>query len=369
MAQQIKLIREELYRKIWEQPTVKVAAEFRISDVGLAKICRKMDVPKPPLGYWRRIETGAKIAPTPLPPADEKTTRFVFLSVSDESDRVSAEVQAKIDFEDKPENQIKIAKHLSDAHPLVKKAQQFYERHTDIELTEPFAAPSGKCYPNISVSPAQITRALLIADAVFKAAEKRGYQVIVSADHWGEETRITKEGEEVRFALCESVRRIKRELTAEEKKKPPYLLNIEDEYQSEGKLTIKINQRWSSYQKWGDRKNEPLENRLNDVLAGIIAMLESLVDEKRKKEEAERQRQEAIRRREEEKQRREQLETHVERWRKSQDMTDYLNAYEIRLIEERGAIIPNTPEAEWLAWARNYAASLDPLNEIFSADE
>ena len=64
MAKQIRLTREELYEKVWAQPTTKVAAEFGMSDVGLAKICRKMDVPKPPLGFWRKIETD-RTTPTP----------------------------------------------------------------------------------------------------------------------------------------------------------------------------------------------------------------------------------------------------------------------------------------------------------------
>jgi len=79
MTQQIKLTREGLYRKIWEKPTIKVDAEFGISDVGLGKICRKMDVPEPPLGYWRKIETGAKIEPPLLPKATNETTEFVLL--------------------------------------------------------------------------------------------------------------------------------------------------------------------------------------------------------------------------------------------------------------------------------------------------
>lgn len=59
MAKQVKLFGEELYEKVWAQPTIKVAAEFGISDIRPAKICRKMNIPKPPLVYRRRIETGA----------------------------------------------------------------------------------------------------------------------------------------------------------------------------------------------------------------------------------------------------------------------------------------------------------------------
>lgn len=367
MAQQIKLTREELYRRVWEKPTTKLAAEFGISDVGLAKICRKMDVPKPPLGYWRRIETGETIKPTPLPKATSETKEFVYLNVpvSDGSNKVDPEIQAMIDHEDLPENQIKIAEDFEDAHPVVKKTKQFYDE-TNIEQLVPISPPKGKGYLNISVSRSQSRRALLIMDAIFKAGEKLGYIVDVEADHWGEETRIVKEGEEVRISLYEKTYQVKRELTPEEKKKPPYLLNIPTEYQADGKLTVKINVKWSHYQKWSDRKNEPLETRLNDVVASIIALLETLVAEKGKRQEEERQRQEALRRREEERHRRETLEADASEWRNSQDIKAYLDAYETRLMMVKGGIYPDSSEARWLSWARDYAARLDPLNKIFS---
>lgn len=370
MARQIKLTREELYRKIWEKPTVKVAAEFGISDVGLAKICRKMDVPKPPLGYWRRIETGAKIQPTSLPKATNETKEFVHLYVpaEDGSDKVSPEIQAMIDREELLENQIVIADDLDDSHPLIQKTKQFYDK-ADADSQELISPPREKGYLNVSVSPVQAHRALLIMDAILKASEKRGYNVTVSSGHQGEETRIVKEGEEVRVSLYEHIRKVKQELTPEEKKKPPYLLSIPDKYQSDGKLTVKINVRWSSYQKWSDRKNEPLENRLNDIVAAIVALLESLVYEKRRREEEERHRQEVIRQREEEKRKREQLEADVYQWRKSENIRDYLDAYETKLIKEKGRIISGSSEAEWLKWAREYASNLNPLNKLFSNNE
>ncbi len=104
---------------------------------------------------------------------------------------------------------------------------------------------------------------------------------------------------------------------------------------------------------------------MNDGVAAIAAQLESLVFEKRKKEEEERRRQEIVRHREEEKQKREKLEADAHQWRKSENLRDYLNAYEAKLIKERGEIIPGSTEAEWLKWARKYAANLDSLNKIF----
>lgn len=39
--------REELYAEVWEKPLVKVAPKYGISDVALAKVCRKLQIPLP----------------------------------------------------------------------------------------------------------------------------------------------------------------------------------------------------------------------------------------------------------------------------------------------------------------------------------
>ena len=51
-----------------------------MSDVGLAKICRKHDIPVPPVGYWRRKETGYKVARPPLhPPKNGPETLDIYV--------------------------------------------------------------------------------------------------------------------------------------------------------------------------------------------------------------------------------------------------------------------------------------------------
>src|SRR5271156_3975811 len=62
----IRLTRAELYEKVWSTPMRTLAEEFNLSDVGLAKICRKHDIPLPPVGYWRQKETGRELTPPPL---------------------------------------------------------------------------------------------------------------------------------------------------------------------------------------------------------------------------------------------------------------------------------------------------------------
>ncbi len=48
------LLREELYERVWTTPMRKLAQEFKYSDGGLAKLCRRHHTPIPGLGYWRK---------------------------------------------------------------------------------------------------------------------------------------------------------------------------------------------------------------------------------------------------------------------------------------------------------------------------
>lgn len=52
------LSREELFAMVWERPTSDIASDLGISDVAVGKLCEKLQVPKPPRGYWARVEAG-----------------------------------------------------------------------------------------------------------------------------------------------------------------------------------------------------------------------------------------------------------------------------------------------------------------------
>ena len=53
-----KLTREELYEKIWSMPATQLAAELDITEAALARRCKKLNVPKPRLGYWAKAAAG-----------------------------------------------------------------------------------------------------------------------------------------------------------------------------------------------------------------------------------------------------------------------------------------------------------------------
>jgi hypothetical protein len=59
--------RVDLYRSVWTAPVSEIALRLGISDVGLAKACRRAAIPLPPRGYWARAASGQHIAQTLLP--------------------------------------------------------------------------------------------------------------------------------------------------------------------------------------------------------------------------------------------------------------------------------------------------------------
>lgn len=53
-----ELSREELFALVWEKPTRDVAKALGVSDVAISKLCTRLQVPKPPRGYWARVQSG-----------------------------------------------------------------------------------------------------------------------------------------------------------------------------------------------------------------------------------------------------------------------------------------------------------------------
>jgi hypothetical protein len=58
--------REDLYRLVWTSPVSEIAARLGVSDVALAKLCRRAAIPIPGRGHWQRAEAGQLTEPAAL---------------------------------------------------------------------------------------------------------------------------------------------------------------------------------------------------------------------------------------------------------------------------------------------------------------
>ena len=68
----ISISRHQMYEKVWTTPIAQLSKEYCISDVGLAKICRKYNIPRPYRGYCAKKSAGMLVDKTPLPQKNRK---------------------------------------------------------------------------------------------------------------------------------------------------------------------------------------------------------------------------------------------------------------------------------------------------------
>ena len=71
------LKREDLHKLVWTAPVSEIASRMGISDVGLAKACRRADIPLPGRGYWAKVSAGGNVGVDPLPPAPSGLPEFI----------------------------------------------------------------------------------------------------------------------------------------------------------------------------------------------------------------------------------------------------------------------------------------------------
>jgi hypothetical protein len=70
--------REKLYKEVWEAPMTAVCKRYGVSDVALAKVCRKLNVPRPPVGYWAKKEAGKAPQQPELPAFDNPPKLYIY---------------------------------------------------------------------------------------------------------------------------------------------------------------------------------------------------------------------------------------------------------------------------------------------------
>ena len=372
----IQLSRDELYEQVWNEPITKLAKRYGLSDVGLAKTCKRHKIPIPGRGYWAKKASGKATIQAELPPLPDGENYFLSTITFQTRPHVemeqTEEINAQIVFEKKAENLITVSSSLESPHPLVTR--------TSKSLQSAKADERGVCKPktkgclDIRVAPDSFDRALRIMDALVKAIEKRGFKLCQNSKIDGG-VSVGVNGEMLSFILDERVMRNDHLLNEEEKKKIAkdrwYLHSLPKyDYVPTGKLSLRIEGWYDSRSTWGDAKIQRVENCLNDFLAGLVrtAAEKKATREKREQEERERQeeqccREERARLRKEEQARVVALENDTENWHKSQRIRAYMGAVRGDAIEKHGAVVPGSELDEWLAWAALQADRLDPLVE------
>ncbi|GKS56555.1 hypothetical protein YTPLAS18_00820 [Nitrospira sp.] len=345
-SKETKVSRQTLYEQVWATPMSKLAKQYEVSDVALAKQCRKHDIPYPGMGYWRRKETGKPVKQVPLPPTLDPnkqmiTIRGAILPVA--LRQMSEDLVRWINEEREERQKLDVPHRLTNPHPLLMGLLADLERAKDDSSGAARRKILGLL--NIHVGPQLLPRAYCILDTLLKGLEARGYQFKVEQDH-EHPFGVIMNGERVEFCLLQE--------------------DAPSDQNVRGRLCLHISyQRGDGLQiNWRDGKTTRLETCLNDFVIGLLKVAEG---QKAWRLELEairtqsRRRIEEGQRCEEELARQKALEQEAVNWAKAQQLRAYLSEVKNMLIQKHGKIEQGSPADQWLTWAHQHADRIDPL--------
>lgn len=355
----------------------KLAQQYGLSDVGLAKICKRNNIPRPPRGYWARKEAGYNVKRLPLPPGDDVTIEITpnpySWNVSKRRDSVSR-MSLSRNSEEEP---IVVPDRLSSPHPLIKQASEILNgrQSNDVGLINP---PKKGCL-DITVSKGSLRRALRIMDTVIKVLEKQKYGVYLSEGR----TKTKIQEVPISFGISEKL------VT---KKKRPEEHELDGRYRfghsrfieerlPSGDLSLTIHDAEDFYiygcqQNWNDGKKSKVENRINSFIHGLVTVAAAKIERDREKEEEESRKMERLRQLEEERIKRAEvrrryleeeaklnkLVSEAENWKRSQILREYIAEIERLATAGELSLSLEKPLVELLKWAHDQAKRLDPLS-------
>lgn len=369
----VKLTREELYKQIWTTPARVLAEQFDISDVGLAKACKRMGIPRPPRGYWRRKETGKQVKTIPLPPAkptDKLTVEFYRAShpkrpTTPRRDLIPAELFQSFD----------------QPHPLVDLTRRRFENATVSKSG--LLVSTAKQRLDLTVSRDKLERALRLYDAILKAWERQGNEVIIGKED-SSLTLLRSGTETLRISIEEEVETVTLPPTETELLKPKWTWKLRTETRGKGSLKILLRgdqiEEWRSFERrFRDGAASSLENTVNRILTVALDYptdrRDYLVDAERKRKELEEHRKiEQLRRQreEEERFRREAERKRVEaffgaasEWEESSRLRAFIAECRKRMTDSGIDVVVIR---EWVAWAEGIADEHDPFVDGYPGD-
>ena len=360
--------RETLYREVWENPVSEVAKRYKVSDVAIHKVCKSLNIPTPPLGYWAKLRAGKPGKKTPLPP-DGESKKIGMQTGAGISNR-NNEMAVPLEFLPEEERQVvlnvaaqillpqenermrpEIAAHRKKIAEWNKRKRQRerefgagWNRGRNQEPAPPFAE---------GVSEEQQPRMFRLIDALAKGMIPLGWEL--TAD-----LKFAMGQDSVTLMFSESTDKILHTPTKEENLK---LLQYEEERKKRswasrpqirkydavynGRLGVSIN----GARTFRDCRSYVLEERLGEIMLAIYEETERVKQARLAREEAERQRREQEQKREE---RRKLYNVEVDRTLALVNCAeDYETACRIRsYFSALEKAHPEQDLLEWAAWAR-----------------
>lgn len=365
MNQRITLTREALYDLVWTTPITQLCRIYGLSDVGLKKICKRMEIPTPIRGYWRKLECGKKVTQKKLPKLSKHGIDSVIISLRSEAHSADASPPPRV-IDGLDEVLVNMASNPG-LHPLVEKTAEALAKAKPDE--KGLLEPRAKRNLAIHVSPESLDRALASLNQILLALEALGHTVNLNADKIPT-TRISLLGEELGVSLEEKVSTTPHvETEADRRRKDRWNIPRYD-YTPTGKLIYRIegNLPRGTRLTWSDGKIQRVENLTSKIIYGIYDAAEAQTQKRlddelraREREEEHKRWEEARRQRAILAQREKHLDKMATQWATAEKMRAFLDEVVSNKDTLSDLAIGELDVEEWLEWAHQYVDAIDPV--------
>jgi hypothetical protein len=374
----IQFTRRELYDAVWSKTCQKLAADLGISDVGLAKTCKRMAIPRPSLGYWARVAVGEKVPKTPLPDSQAGQDKIVTFDVAANRKR-REEWRSTNNDVDSLAVDLALPPEEMELHPVAQRHLRALEKHKPGEdgCVNVNARDLFRC----NVTPAIVNRLCRALHAILMELEARGCKLKSGSDQFSS-LQIVKGTDVLSISCSESREQIEHEPTQEEKRKPSWTWQLK-ETRLTGRLSFEVSAPGLRGRRtWTESDSKPLEEVLGIVVEKVEAAFRGFEDQrqwaieaaKRREEEAKRAAEEWDRKQKEEadrerkrrheaklaevaETRRDNLFDAAHAWMESGLLHAYVDERE-RRWREKGEL--SSEQSAWITWARAEAMKLNP---------
>lgn len=168
--------RQELYDQIWSEPISKVAKLYEVSDSFLNRILKRLNIPKPPQGYWAKQAAGKNLPRRPDLPKSKPGDELEWCREYEPATRLPFEVPVDSGIE--PSNETYKRVDRKSQHPLLKESLQYFKDVPESELG--YLKPIKKNLPDFIVTKATLDRTFKLANDLFTKLHSKGHRVLLA---------------------------------------------------------------------------------------------------------------------------------------------------------------------------------------------
>jgi len=341
-----------------------------LSDVGLAKLCRRHQIPVPGRGHWEKKRHGHDVQQQPLPALAGTERHPIAIHggerpiphVPDDT------LAAQIAFERRPDNRINVPPENETTHWLLEgvTAQvRVAKADADGIVTVLRGGVS------IQVTRPLLPRAVRLTQALLTALEQRGWLGTIAGD--ASKTTVTVNSETLGISVNETAKQVPHQLTSEERRQIEKGRSVQwfrkyDEVPAGGlALSISYPPSLGVRRTWKDDHRHQVEEYLNAFMVGLLRAAavisrkrESKVRDEREQATEERRWRDAKRLELQQQAFVALLDEQADEWNRFQRLRQYLDALE----EHVSRAGDDQTARNWLTWVRSYVVGAHPASDI-----